>query len=192
MEGKNILEIRQNGLELVIDGLIPTLSESDELYNKEKHLFFKEVIAPKAFKNYVEVYGRNSIKLLIDHNKNTPLKHEWTRMQETEKGLEFTAKIFPTEAQKELLSLGTKGLSFGFVAGANRYITDATATQKLRILESFRELTEISIIVTQTPAYSKTKVILDNNLQELERERLKQIINKLKVNSYKQQLNSIR
>lgn len=192
MQGKNILEIRQNGAELIIEGLIPTLSKSDELYNKEKHYFFKEVIAPKAFKNYVEVYGRNSIKLLIDHNKSMPVKHEWLKMQETDKGLEFQARIFPSEAQKELLSLGVKGLSFGFVAGANKYITDATETQKLRVLESFRELNEISIIVQQTPAYPRTKVILDSNLQQLERDRLKQIINSLKINSYRQAINSIR
>lgn len=192
MKGKNILEIRQNGLELVIEGIIPTLSKSDELYSKEKKIFFKEVIAPKAFKNYIDVYGRNSISLLIDHNKSTPLRREWLKMQETEKGLEFTAKIFPTMKQKELLSLGAKGLSFGFVAGANKFVTDTTETQKLRVLESFKELTEISIIVKQTPAYPSTKVILDNNLELLERDRLKQIINKLKVNSYRQQLNSIR
>lgn len=192
MKQQNILEIRQNGLELIVEGIIPILSKSDELYSKEHKIFFKEVIAEKAFENYLNKFGNDNIKLLIDHDKENELQKEWTRMEETEKGLEFTAKIFPTARQKELLSKGLKGLSFGFVAGANRYITDATETQKLRILDSFKELNEISIIVTQTPAYSRTSIAINATDAEAEKQRLKDIINKLKINSYKQDLNYIR
>lgn len=192
MNRQNILEIRQNGLGFIIEGLIPVLSKSDELYSKEKQIFFKEVIAPQAFKNYLSTFGNNNIKLLIDHNKKNSIARRWTRFEETEKGLEFTAKIYPTPEQKMLLLQNLKGLSFGFIAGINNFVKDATETQTLRILESFLEFSEISIIITKTPAYSKTSVAINATDAEAERQILKNIINKLKIESYKQDLNYIR
>lgn len=172
----NNCEIRtsENG-DLVINGLLPTESYSEVMFNVKKRIFFKEIISRGAFDVILE---KVRPKLIINHDYDKELTLKNFKAKESTKGLEFEAIIstegeFTKEVKENIGKIN--GLSYGFVCGVDRYISNGD--RHIRRIYSFADLMEISILIGRQPCYSATEVTIvpagvKSQLTELEQYKL--------------------
>lgn len=172
----NKCEIRtaENG-DLIVNGLLPTESYSEVMFNVKKRIFFKEVISKGAFAMILE---KVTPLLIINHNYDKELILKSFKAKENTKGLEFEAVIsaegeFINEIKDNIGKIN--GLSYGFVCGVDRYVSNGD--RHIRRIYSFADLMEISILIGRQPCYSATEVTIfpagaKEQLTELEQYKL--------------------
>ena len=172
----NQCEIRttENG-DLIINGLLPTESYSEVMFNVKDRIFFKEIISRGAFDMILE---KVTPRLIINHNYDKELILKSFKAKENTKGLEFEAVIsaegeFINEIKDNIGKIN--GLSYGFVCGVDRYVSNGD--RHIRRIYSFADLMEISILIGRQPCYSATEVTIfpagaKEQLTELEQYKL--------------------
>lgn len=173
----NKCEIRtaENG-DLIVNGLLPTDSYSEVMFNHSRRIFFKEVISKGAFDMILK---KVTPKLIINHDYEKELILKSFEAKESTKGLEFEATILTdgkfTEEVKENIGK-INGLSYGFVCGRDSWIKSGDT--HIRRIYSFADLMEISILIgKEQPCYSATEVVIipsdaKEQLNELEQYKL--------------------
>ena len=172
----NKCEIRtkENG-DIVINGLLPTESYSEVMFNVKKRIFFKEIISRGAFDVILE---KVTPKLIINHDYSKELILKSFEAKESAKGLEFEAVIsseseFIKEIQESMGEIN--GLSYGFVCGRDLWVNNND--RHIRRIHSFNDFMEISILIGKEPCYSATEVTIfpagaKEQLSELEQYKL--------------------
>ncbi len=153
------IRIKGNG-ELLLKGSIPYLSDSEVIYSSTKNALMKERIAPKAFGS---VLKRNKTvpKLLLDHKYSTEQKVKDFKWKDTDSSFNFEFTFEPSqELLRNINNLGA--MSFGFIENGSRWIDLRTDFGKdhnwERTILSFEELSEISILVNEKPAYPSARI----------------------------------
>lgn len=170
----NNCEIRtaENG-DLIVTGLLPTDSYSEVMFNPTKRIFFKEVISKDAFQ---EIVSKVTPKLIINHDYDKNLDLKSFKAKESTKGLEFEAVVLAESKFAEEIkdNIGKiNGLSFGFVCGVDRWISNGD--KYIRRIYSFSDFMEISILIGRQPCYSATEVTIvpeGEQLSEIEQYKL--------------------
>lgn len=146
-----------------IKGLVPSESQSELLYSKNKKTMYREIIKKGAFAHALEV---NIPKLLINHNHSKELKCKSLKIYESKYGLEFETVV---EYNRELAEnySNIKSLSFGFSVDVDLWIEEDEVLK--RNIYFFKELTEISILINNKPAYEEAKVVVIPIRKEIEK-----------------------
>lgn len=115
--------------------------------------------------------GESIPKLLRNHNYKEEFKADFKQLEETTKGLEFTAIVENQYGLKEGLQ-EVKGLSFGFIVAERGDIWSKVDGENIRDIFNFEKFLEISILQNREPAYPSTKIII---VPEGAREQLNEI-----------------
>lgn len=190
----NCIEIRvsNGGESLIISGFIPTNKLSHTMYNKDKEKFFRERISSKAFSNAI---NKKKPKLLLDHDYNKNLDIISFKWNETERGLRFEAEVNSEVLLIEAIDKNCiNGLSFGFIIGEQSW--KVNNNEFIREVISFKELIEISIRTgNNSPAYPDTVAFVadsKNVIISREIQHLKQIINKMRLDDMKRELDRLK
>lgn len=172
----NQCEIRttENG-DLIINGLLPTESYSEVMFNVKDRIFFKEIISKGAFDMILE---KVTPKLIINHDYSKELILKSFEAKESAKGLEFEAVIssegeFTKEIKENIGKIN--GLSYGFICGRDLWVNNKD--RHIRRIHSFNDFMEISILIGKEPCYGATEVTIfpagaKEQLTELEQYKL--------------------
>lgn len=181
------VEIRVGENHIYIGGSLPIRSLSHQITDRKTGKKFRECIEPSAFKLALlsnKAHGYKT-KLLKNHS----YEHEFEYYNElefdevNERELRFLFTLPKTVRNLELLedvSEYNASFSFGFIAGTTREkSSNESGIDYIRIIDSFQELREISILDKFTPgAYEKAKGFKANNFLSGEKKAQKFVLNK--------------
>ena len=179
-------EIRVEENRIYIGGSLPLRSLSTPIRDRKTGKKFKECIEPLAFKLALlsnKAHGYKT-KLLKNHNYEQELEYEELEYEEIdERELRFLFILPKTERNLELLkdiSEDNASFSFGFLVGSERkQISREEGIDYIRIIDSFQELREISILDKFTAgAYARAKGFKANDYQSAEKKGEKLVLNK--------------
>lgn len=181
------VEIRKTSdSKINIRGLLPTKSPSEVMFSKKKDIYFKEIIMPYAFKKATD---KKIPLLLINHDYSKQLDVLEFNAKETKKGFEFSAIVNMDNISEELLIKSDKiqSLSFGFRVGEDVWNGD------YRLIYSFEELMEISILKGKRPCYSASEVVIKSKNEEFKTtEDIRRWLYKKKLDVLRQELEDLK
>ncbi len=186
LSAKNV-EIRMDENHIYICGSLPIRSLSSPITDRKTGKKFREQVSPRAFKIALmsnKAHGYKT-KLLKNHS----YEHEFEYYNElefdevNERELRFLFTLPKTERNLELLedvSEDNASFSFGFICGSERKaLSNEKGIDYIRIIDSFQELREISILDKFTAgAYPKAKGFKANDYQSGEKKAQKFVLNK--------------
>lgn len=173
------VEIRMDDNHLYIGGSLPLRSLSSPITDRKTGKKFRERVEPLAFKLALmsnKAHGYKT-KFLKNHN----YKLEFDEVNERE--LRFLFTLPKSQLNLELLediSEDNASFSFGFICGSERRaLSKEKGIDHIRIIDSFKELKEISILDKFTlPAYEKAKGFKSHDYQSAEKKAEKLVLNK--------------
>ncbi|WP_289127859.1 HK97 family phage prohead protease [uncultured Clostridium sp.] len=180
------VEIRVGENHLYIGGSLPLRSLSSAITDKKTGKKFRERVEPLAFKLALmsnKAHGYKT-KLLKNHLYQLEFEYEKLEFDEVnERELRFLFTLPKTERNLELLedvSEDNASFSFGFVCGTERkQISREKGIDYIRIIDSFQELREISVLDKFTlAAYEKAKGFKSYDYQSAEKKAEKLVLNK--------------
>ena len=180
------IEIRCTENHIYICGSLPIRSLSSPITDRKTGKKFREQVAPRAFKLALlsnKAHGYKT-KLLKNHSYSHELDYEELEFDEiNERELRFLFTLPKTERNLELLedvSEDNAGFSFGFVCGGERkQNSKEKGIDYIRIIDSFQELREISILdVFTAGAYARAKGFKANDYLSGEKKAEKFALNK--------------
>ena len=180
------VEIRVGENHLYIGGSLPLRSLSSAITDKKTGKKFRERVEPLAFKLALmsnKAHGYKT-KLLKNHLYQLEFEYEKLEFDEVnERELRFLFTLSKTERNLELLedvSEDNASFSFGFVCGTERkQISREKGIDYIRIIDSFQELREISVLDKFTlAAYEKAKGFKSYDYQSAEKKAEKLVLNK--------------
>lgn len=159
------VEIRVGEKHIYIGGSLPIRRLSSPITDRKTGKKFRERVEPLAFKlalmsNKVHDYRT---KLLKNHNYELEFEYDKLEFDEVnERELRFLFTLPKTERNLELLkdiSEDNASFSFGFLCdGERKALSNEKGIDYIRIIDSFKELREISILDKFTlPAYSSAR-----------------------------------
>lgn len=163
LSAKNI-EIRV-GESIYICGSLPIRSLSSPITDRKTGKKFREQVSPRAFKIALmsnKAHGYKT-KFLKNHLYECEFLYDELEFDEVnERELRFAFTLPKTERNLELLediSENNASFSFGFIIGSERkQISREKGIDYIRVIDSFQELREISILdVFTAGAYPKAK-----------------------------------
>ena len=177
LSAKNV-EIRMEENHIYICGSLPIRSLSSPITDRKTGKKFREQVSPRAFKIALmsnKAHGYKT-KLLKNHS----YEHEFEYYNElefdevNERELRFLFTLPKIERNLELLedvSEDNASFSFGFISGSERkQISREKGIDYIRIIDSFQELREISILDKFTAgAYARAKGFKASNFQSGEK-----------------------
>lgn len=185
LSAKNV-EIRMDENSIFILGSLPIRSLSHPITDKKTGKRFRERVEPLAFKLALmsnKAHGYKT-KLLKNHSYDHEFQYEKLEFDEVDElDLRFLFTLPKTERNLELLedvSEDNASFSFGFVCGSERKaLSNEKSIDYIRIIDSFGELREISILDKSTlPAYEKAKGFKSYDYQSAEKKTEKFLLNK--------------
>lgn len=159
------IEIRCTENHIYIGGSLPIRSLSAPITDRKTGKKFREQVSPRAFKLALlenKAHGYKT-KLLKNHLLENELEYEELEFDEiNEQELRFVFTLLKSQRNLELLqdvSEDNASFSFGFVCGSERKaLSNEKGIDYIRIIDSFAELREISILDNFTlPAYEKAR-----------------------------------
>lgn len=159
------IEIRMEDNKIYIGGSLPINSLSHPIKDRRTGEWFREKVSPRAFKLALmsnKAHGYKT-KLLKNHSYEHEFEYEKLEFDEiNERYLLFEFDLPKTEKNLEFLkdiSEDNASFSFGFICGNERKVlSNEKGIKYTRIIDSFQELREISILDKYTnPAYPKAK-----------------------------------
>ena len=162
LSAKNV-EIRCTQDHIFIGGCLPIRSLSSPITDRKTGKKFREQVSPRAFKIALmsnKAHGHKT-KLLKNHSYSHEFDYEQLEFDEVNnRELRFLFTLPKSKRNVELLedvSEDNASFSFGFIAGATReQPSNESRIDYIRIIDSFQELREISILDKFTlPAYKK-------------------------------------
>ena len=165
------IEIRCTENHIYIGGSLPIRSLSTPITDRKTGKKFREQVSPRAFKLALlgnKAHGYKT-KLLKNHSYSHELNYNELEFDEiNEQELRFLFTLPKSERNIELLedvSEANASFSFGFVCGSERkQISKEKGIDYIRIIDSFQELREISILdVFTAGAYERAKGFKANN-----------------------------
>ncbi|WP_195514820.1 hypothetical protein [Paraclostridium bifermentans] len=180
------VEIRMDDNHLYIGGSLPLRSLSSPITDKKTGKKFRECVEPLAFKLALmsnKAHGYKT-KFLKNHNYKLEFEYEKLEFDEVnERELRFLFTLPKSQLNLELLediSEDNASFSFGFVCGSERKaLSNEKNIEYIRIIDSFKELKEISILDKFTlPAYEKAKGFKSYDYQSAEKKAEKLVLNK--------------
>ena len=186
LSAKNV-EIRIEENHIYICGSLPIRSLSSPITDRKTGKKFREKVSPRAFKIALmsnKAHGYKT-KLLKNHS----YEHEFEYYNElefdevNERELRFLFTLPKIERNLELLedvSEDNASFSFGFISGSERkQISREKGIDYIRIIDSFQELREISVLDKFTlAAYEKAKGFKSYDYQSAEKKAEKLVLNK--------------
>lgn len=186
LSAKNV-EIRMDENHIYICGSLPIRSLSSPITDRKTGKKFREQVSPRAFKIALmsnKAHGYKT-KLLKNHS----YEHEFEYYNElefdevNERELRFLFTLPKSQLNLELLediSEDNASFSFGFICGSERRaLSKEKGIDHIRIIDSFKELKEISILDKFTlPAYEKAKGFKSHDYQSAEKKAEKLVLNK--------------
>ncbi|MDK0913505.1 HK97 family phage prohead protease [Clostridium perfringens] len=185
LSAKNV-EIRMDENHIYICGSLPIRSLSSPITDRKTGKKFREQVSPRAFKIALmsnKAHGYKT-KLLKNHS----YEHEFEYYNElefdevNERELRFLFTLPKIERNLELLedvSEDNASFSFGFICGSERKaLSNEKGIDYIRIIDSFQELREISILdVFTAPCYSRAKGIKAYN-EKIAENKIEQFVTK--------------
>lgn len=180
------IEIRCTENHIYIGGSLPIRSLSAPISDRKTGKKFRECVEPLAFKLALmsnKAHGYKT-KLLKNHSYDYEFQYERLEFDEIEeRELRFLFTLPKTERNLELLedvSEDNASFSFGFVCGSERKsLSNEKGIDHIRIIDSFEELREISILDKFTDgAYEKAKGFKAYDYQSGEKKAEKFLLNK--------------
>lgn len=180
------IEIRCTENHIYIGGSLPIRSLSAPITDRKTGKKFREQVSPRAFKLALlsnKAHGYKT-KLLKNHSYSHELDYEELEFDEiNQRELRFLFILPKTERNLELLedvSEYNASFSFGFVCGGERkQISKEKGIDYIRIIDSFQELREISILDNFTlPAYEKARGFKAGSYASGENKAQKFVLNK--------------
>lgn len=180
------VEIRMDDNHLYIGGSLPLRSLSSPITDRKTGKKFRERVEPLAFKLALmsnKAHGYKT-KFLKNHNYKLEFEYEKLEFDEVnERELRFLFTLPKSQLNLELLediSEDNASFSFGFVCGSERRaLSKEKGIDHIRIIDSFKELKEISILDKFTlPAYEKAKGFKSYDYQSAEKKAEKLVLNK--------------
>ncbi|MGG7212070.1 HK97 family phage prohead protease [Clostridium nigeriense] len=178
-------EIRVGTNHIYIGGSLPLRSLSTPITDRKTGKKFREKISPLAFKLALLSNKAHSYKtkLLKNHSYSHEFEYEELEFEEINNELRFLFTLPKSERNLELLKDVPKSnasFSFGFVVGLERkQISRESGISYIRIIDSFKELREISVLDKFTlPAYEKAKGFSAGSYASAEKKAEKFIIKK--------------
>lgn len=184
LSAKNV-EIRVGESQFFICGSLPIRSLSAPMINRKTGKRFREQVAPRAFKLALmsnKAHGYKT-KLLKNHSYSHELDYEQLEFDEVNnRELRFLFTLPKTKRNLELLedvSEDNASFSFGFICGSERKaLSNEKGIDYIRIIDSFQELREISILdVFTAPCYSRAKGIKAYN-EKIAENKIEQFVTK--------------
>lgn len=185
ISAKNV-EIRMDENHIYICGSLPIRSLSSPITDR-KGKKFREQVSPRAFK--IALMSNKAHGYKTKFLKNHSYEHEFEYYNElefdevNERELRFAFTLPKTERNLELLedvSEDNASFSFGFICGSERKaLSNEKGIDYIRIIDSFQELREISILDKFTAgAYPKAKGFKANDYQSGEKKAQKFVTKK--------------
>lgn len=180
------IEIRMDENRIFICGSLPIRSLSEPITDKKNGKKFRECVEPLAFKLALmsnKAHGYKT-RFLKNHSYDHEFEYEELDFDEVnERELRFLFTLPKTVRNLELLedvSEDNTSFSFGFVCGNTRKaLSNEKGIDYIRIIDSFKELREISILDKFTlPAYEKAKGFKSYDYQSAEKKAEKLVLNK--------------
>lgn len=159
------IEIRCTENHIYIGGSLPIRSLSAPITDRKTGKKFREQVSPRAFKLALlenKAHGYKT-KLLKNHLLENELEYEELEFDEiNEQELRFVFTLLKSQRNLELLqdvSEDNASFSFGFICGSERKaLSNEKYIDYIRIIDSFQELREISILDKFTDgAYARAK-----------------------------------
>ncbi|WP_195429291.1 HK97 family phage prohead protease [Clostridium sp. D46t1_190503_E9] len=190
------IEIRMDKNHIYICGSLPIRSLSHPITDRKTGKKFREIVEPSAFKLALmsnKAHGYKT-KLLKNHSYNHEFEYEneleFDEVDERE--LRFLFTLPKSQRNLELLedvSEDNASFSFGFICGNER---KASSNEKgidyIRIIDSFQELREISILDKWTlGAYSSARGFKAGSYASAEKKAQKFVLNKNRESLYEKQ-----
>lgn len=185
ISAKNV-EIRMDDNHLYIGGSLPLRSLSSPITDRKTGKKFRERVEPLAFKLALmsnKAHGYKT-KFLKNHNYKLEFEYEKLEFDEVnERELRFLFTLPKSQLNLELLediSEDNASFSFGFICGSERKaLSNEKGIDYIRIIDSFQELREISILDKFTAgAYPKAKGYKANDYQSSEKKAQKFVTKK--------------
>lgn len=147
------IEIRYTQDCIFIGGCLPIRSLSAPIIDRKTGKKFRELVEPSAFKLALmsnKAHGYKT-RLLKNHSYSHEFEYEDLEFDEiNERELRFVFTLPKTERNLELLedvSEDNASFSFGFICGNERKaLSNEKGIDYIRIIDSFQELREISIL----------------------------------------------
>lgn len=181
------IEIRVEENHIFIGGSLPIRSLSSPITDRKTGKKFREQVSPRAFKIALmsnKAHGYKT-KLLKNHSYECEFEYynelEFDEVNEQE--LRFLFTLPKTERNLELLedvSEDNASFSFGFVCGSERKaLSNEKGIDYIRIIDSFQELREISILDKFTAgAYARARGFKANSYKSGEKKAQKFVAKK--------------
>lgn len=181
------IEIRYTQDRIFIGGCLPIRSLSAPITDRKTGKKFREIVEPSAFKLALmsnKVHGYKT-KFLKNHLYECEFEYEneleFDEVNEQE--LRFLFTLPKTERNLELLedvSEDNASFSFGFICGNERKtLSNEKGIDYIRIIDSFQELREISILDVYTSgAYESAKGFKATDYQSAEKKAKKFVLKK--------------
>lgn len=180
------IEVRCTNSHIFIGGSLPLRTLSSPITDKKTGKKFREQVSPRAFKIALMSNKAHDYKTRLLKNHSYDHEFEYNKLEFDEidnRELRFLFTLPKTERNLELLedvSEDNASFSFGFVCGSERKQTSREkGIDYIRIIDSFQELREISILDKFTAgAYPKAKGFKANDYQSGEKKAQKFVTKK--------------
>lgn len=180
------IELRCTNSHIFIGGSLPLRTLSSPITDKKTGKKFREQVSPRAFKIALMSNKAHDYKTRFLKNHSYDHEFEYSKLEFDEIDnieLRFLFTLPKTERNLELLedvSEDNASFSFGFIAGATReQPSNELGIDYIRIIDSFQELREISILDKFTAgAYPKAKGFKANDYQSGEKKAQKFVTKK--------------
>lgn len=171
------IEIRCTENHIYIGGSLPIRSLSSPLTDRKTGKKFRELVEPSVFKLALMSNKAHDYKtrLLKNHSYSHEFEYEDLEFDEiNERELRFVFTLPKTERNLKLLedvSEDNASFSFGFICGNERKaLSNEKGIDYIRIIDSFQELREISILDVYTSgAYESAKGFKATDYQSAEK-----------------------
>lgn len=188
-------EIRCTENHIYIGGSLPIRSLSAPMTDRKTGKKFRELVEPSVFKLALmsnKAHGYKT-RLLKNHSYSHEFEYEDLEFDEiNERELRFVFTLPKTERNLELLedvSEDNASFSFGFICGNERKaLSNEKGIDYIRIIDSFQELREISILDVYTSgAYESAKGFKATDYQSAEKKAQKFVTKKNRESLCKKQ-----
>ncbi|WP_460293991.1 hypothetical protein [Clostridium tertium] len=189
------IEIRCTENHIYIGGSLPIRSLSAPMTDRKTGKKFRELVEPSVFKLALmsnKAHGYKT-RLLKNHSYSHEFEYEDLEFDEiNERELRFVFTLPKTERNLELLedvSEDNASFSFGFICGNERKaLSNEKGIDYIRIIDSFQELREISILDVYTSgAYKSAKGFKATDYQSAEKKAQKFVTKKNRESLCKKQ-----
>lgn len=180
------IELRCTKSHIFIGGSLPIRTLSSPITDRKTGKRFRERVEPLAFKIALMTNKAHNYKTRLLKNHSYDHEFEYNKLEFDEidnRELRFLFTLPKTERNLELLeyvSEDNASFSFGFICGSERKaLSNEKGIDYIRIIDSFQELREISILDKFTAgAYPKAKGFKANDYQSGEKKAQKFVTKK--------------